>query len=344
MIAGDAVMDFFQTFSTWLNGELASYIGQNTARVASILEPAVVTLATVYVMIWGYLQLTGRTEEPFAAGMKRIATLAVVFGVGLHLWLYNTLLVDTFYNAPTEFAAAVVGASDPIHTIDAIWNQGGAVADQLFRGGVGWGRIGFVISGVATWALVGLLCVYTMFLLALSSISLSILLALGPFFITLLLFDATRRFFDAWLAQLANYALITILTVTVRAIAATGCHLCATDRRAGQVDQDRRCAGHAARNRVGVPVPAANHAYRGRACRRSGVEQHGDGESDDRSAGEGGVDEPGGSGRWIMKTGALLIALLLLLGCASRPPRCNRRLTPINALFLTGTETRVGGS
>ncbi|MGB6487328.1 MAG: type IV secretion system protein [Steroidobacteraceae bacterium] len=218
MIAGDAVMDFFQTFSTWLNGELASYIGQNTARVASILEPAVVTLATVYVMIWGYLQLTGRTEEPFAAGMKRIATLAVVFGVGLHLWLYNTLLVDTFYNAPTEFAAAVVGASDPIHTIDAIWNQGGAVADQLFRGGVGWGRIGFVISGVATWALVGLLCVYTMFLLALSSISLSILLALGPFFITLLLFDATRRFFDAWLAQLANYALITILTVTVSAL------------------------------------------------------------------------------------------------------------------------------
>lgn len=211
-------MDFFQTFSTWLNGELASYIGQNTARVASILEPAVVTLATVYVMIWGYLQLTGRTEEPFAAGMKRIATLAVVFGVGLHLWLYNTLLVDTFYNAPTEFAAAVVGASDPVHTIDAIWNQGGAVADQLFRGGVGWGRIGFVISGVATWALVGLLCVYTMFLLALSSISLSILLALGPFFITLLLFDATRRFFDAWLAQLANYALITILTVTVSAL------------------------------------------------------------------------------------------------------------------------------
>jgi type IV secretion system protein VirB6 len=211
-------MDFFQTFSTWLNGELASYIGQNTARVASILEPAMVTLATVYVMIWGYLQLMGRIEEPFSAGVKRIVTLAVVFGVGLHLWLYNTLLVDTFYSAPTEFAAAVVGASDPVHTIDAIWNQGGAVADQLFRGGAGWGRIGFAISGVAAWALVGLLCVYTMFLLSLSSIALSILLALGPFFIALLLFDATRRYFDAWLAQLANYALVTILTVMVSAL------------------------------------------------------------------------------------------------------------------------------
>ncbi len=209
-------MDFFGTFWTWLNAELASYIGDNTARVASVLEPAVVTLGTVYVMIWGYLQLTGRIEEPFAAGLKRIVTLAVIFGVGLHLWLYNTLLVDTFYNAPTEFAAAVVGAHDPVHTIDAIWNAGGAVADQLFRDGA-W-HLGYELAGILIWLIMGLLCVYTMFLLALSSVALSVLLALGPLFIALLLFDATRRLFEAWIAQLANYALITILTVMVAAL------------------------------------------------------------------------------------------------------------------------------
>lgn len=210
-------MSFFGTFWTWLNAELTSYIGENTARVASILEPAVVALGTVYVMIWGYLQLTGRIEEPFAAGVKRIVTLAVIFGVGLHLWLYNALLVDTFYNAPTEFAAAVVGASDPVQTIDAIWNAGGAVADQLFRDG-GVYHLSFTLAAIVVWLLVGLLCVYTMFLLALSSVALAVLLALGPLFIALLLFDATRRFFEAWLAQLANYALITILTVLVAAL------------------------------------------------------------------------------------------------------------------------------
>ncbi|HEV2270599.1 MAG TPA: type IV secretion system protein [Steroidobacteraceae bacterium] len=210
-------MDFFRTFWTWLNGELASYVGENTARVASILEPAVVTLGTVYVMIWGYLQLTGRIEEPLIAGVKRIIMLALVFGVGLHLWLYNTLLVDTFYDAPTEFAAAVVGASDPVQTIDTIWNAGGAVADQLFRDGSGFNAsyIGYMFAGVVVWLLVGLLCIYTMFLLALSSVALSVLLALGPLFVVFLLFETTRRFFEAWLAQLANYALITILTVMV---------------------------------------------------------------------------------------------------------------------------------
>jgi len=57
-----------------------------------------------------------------------------------------------------------------------------------------------------------------MFLIALSSIGLAVLLALGPLFICMLLFEETKRFFSAWIAQLANYALITILTVMVAAL------------------------------------------------------------------------------------------------------------------------------
>ena len=52
----------------------------------------------------------------------------------------------------------------------------------------------------------------------LSRIALSVLLALGPLFIALLFFETTKRFFEAWIAQLANYAFITILTVLVAAL------------------------------------------------------------------------------------------------------------------------------
>ena len=47
------------------------------------------------------------------------------------------------------------------------------------------------------------------------------LLALGPLFIALLLFSTTKRFFESWVAQLANYALITVLTVLVAALMMT---------------------------------------------------------------------------------------------------------------------------
>lgn len=211
-------MGFFATFWTWLNGQLASYIGTNTARVAEALEPAIVTLATVYVMVWGYLHLTGRIDEPFVTGLKRLLTLAAVLGGAVHLWLYNSLIVDTFYQAPARLAAAVVGAPDPVAVVDAIWNRGGAVAGYLFNNGGFFKDWGCYIAGATVWVLVGLLCVYTMFLIALSSIALAVLLALGPLFMALLLFEATRRYFEAWLAQLANYALITILTVLVAAL------------------------------------------------------------------------------------------------------------------------------
>jgi type IV secretion system protein VirB6 len=214
-----APVGFFATFWSWLSAQLTNYIGTNTALVASTLEPAIVTVATVYVMVWGYLQLTGRIEEPVIAGLKRLVTLAVVLGSATHLWLYNSILVDTFYRAPAELAGAVVGAQDPVSTVDTIWERGGAVADFLWtNGGVFSGDFGFYIAGAVVWALMGLLCVYTMFLIALSGIALAVLLALGPLFMGLLLFDATRHFFHAWLAQLTNYALITILTVLVAAL------------------------------------------------------------------------------------------------------------------------------
>jgi type IV secretion system protein VirB6 len=212
-------MGFFATFWNWLNGQLATYIGDNTARLADALEPAVVTLATVYVMAWGYLHLTGKIEEPFVTGLKRIGVLALVMGVALRLWLYNSLIVDTFYTAPAQLAAAVIGAGDPVGTIDAIWDQGGTVAGTLWaKGGLVTGDIGFDIAGLVVWILVGALCVYAMFLIALSSIALAVLLALGPLFVVSLLFDGTRRFFAAWIAQLANYALITILTIMIAAL------------------------------------------------------------------------------------------------------------------------------
>ncbi|MHB8474783.1 MAG: TrbL/VirB6 family protein [Steroidobacteraceae bacterium] len=212
-------MGFFATFSTWLNGLLSTYIATNTARVAALLQPAIVTFATLYVMIWGYLLLTGKIEEPFVTGVKRIVTLAVVLGAALDLWLYNTLIVDTFFNAPGALAAGIIGAFDSVGIVDNIILTGGDAASLLLqKGGLFQGDISFYIAGFAVYAIVGLTAIYTMFLLALSKIALCILLALGPLFMALLLFDGTKRFVEAWIAQLANYAFVTILTVLVAAL------------------------------------------------------------------------------------------------------------------------------
>ena len=209
----------FQTFWTWLTARLAAYISVHTAQTAAAIEPAAVTVAVVYVMVWGYLHLRGKVDEPVVTAAVRLLTLVAVFGVGLRLWLYHDVVVDTFFVAPAELAARLVGATDPVGMIDAIWDRGGAVAGSLWdKGGLLTGDVGFYIAAAAIYLLVGFVCVYTMFLIALSRVALAVLLALGPLFIVMALFDGTRRFFEAWLHELSNYALVAILTVMVAAL------------------------------------------------------------------------------------------------------------------------------
>jgi type IV secretion system protein VirB6 len=212
-------MGFFTEFSQWLDAMLASYIADNTARIAGLLEPAIVSLGTLYVAVWGYLQLAGKVEEPFVEGARRLLTLALILGVCLQLWLYNTVIVDTFFMAPNALAAGMIGAFNSAGIVDQVFFDGSDAASLLLqKGGVFEGDFSFYIAGFAVYLIVGLTAIYTMFLLALSKIALSILIALGPLFVALLFFESTKRFMGAWIAQLANYAFVTILTVLAAAL------------------------------------------------------------------------------------------------------------------------------
>src|ERR1700726_1462315 len=148
-------MGFFAEFNTWLNGILAQYIATNTAAIARILEPAIVTLAVFYVVVWGYLQLMGKIEEPFMEGVKRLLTLALILGLSLHLWLYNEVIVDTFFNAPTSLAAGIIAARnpgtafDPVGVVDEIFFDGADAASLLMQKGEIFGRdIIFYLAGL----------------------------------------------------------------------------------------------------------------------------------------------------------------------------------------------------
>jgi len=212
-------MGFFAQFSAWLDALLVRYITDHMASIATALQPAIVTLGVIYVMVWGYLQLTGAIEEAFVTGLKKILALALILGGALQGWLYAEVIVDTFFRAPGELAGRIIGSHDSVTLVDEIINSGYDIAQSLLEKAhwYDW-NISYILAGDAVYVVVGITAVYTIFLLSLSKIALSILLALGPLFIALLMFDTTKRFFEAWIAQLANYALIAILTALAAAL------------------------------------------------------------------------------------------------------------------------------
>jgi type IV secretion system protein VirB6 len=215
-------MGFFAEFSTWLNGLLATYITTTSTQLANAVEPVVVTLGTLYVMTWGFLQLSGKVEEPLLEGLKRIAILAFVFGVSIDLWYYHDIVVSIFFDGPGQLAASAIGAQDFVEVVDTILTRGDAVGSALLAksGSFHW-NLAYDLAGGAVYLTVGITAVYTMFLLTLSKIALSVLLGLGPVIVPLFLFDATRRFVESWIAQLANYAFVAVLAALVAALMLT---------------------------------------------------------------------------------------------------------------------------
>ncbi len=212
-------MGFFEQLTVWLDRVLIDYVATNTVRMAEILEPMVVTMAVFYVIVWGYLQIMGKIEEPFTTGIKRIIVLALLMGAAIHLWLYNEVIVSTFFSLPTNLAARIIGRFDSAETIDGVFLTGFDVAALLVRrGSIFNDSIVFYFSAGVVYVVTLLTALYATFLLTLSRIALSILLAIGPLFISLLFFETTKKFFESWIAQLANYALITVLTMLVAAL------------------------------------------------------------------------------------------------------------------------------
>lgn len=211
-------MGFYTEFSLWLDALLATYVADQTARIAEAIEPLVITLCVLYVMIWGYLALFGKVEEPLTDSIKRFFAIGVVFAVAIHLWLYNEVIVATVFDAPASLAAVVVGTYEPLEVIDQVLQDGMDTGGRLMARGSLLDGFSFDIAGIAVCILIGVVAVYAMFLLSLSKVALSVLLAIGPVFLVSVLFVATRRFLESWVAQLVNYALITVLTVLVCAL------------------------------------------------------------------------------------------------------------------------------
>jgi type IV secretion system protein VirB6 len=205
-------MGFFLQFWTYLQGNVLAMVGAVTANIAGSIAPAAVTFATMYVMLWGYLHLRGAIEEPIMEGAKRIIQLAVIFAVAIDLWEYNAVFIDFFVTTPSSLSNAILGGNAAVTAVDNIWKDGGDVAESLMaQGGLMSGNFDFYIAGFAVYLFVGAICIWMAYLYCLSLVAVGLLLAVGPLPILGLMFDTTKRFFEAWLAQLANYALIIVI-------------------------------------------------------------------------------------------------------------------------------------
>jgi type IV secretion system protein VirB6 len=214
--------DFYQKLFSKLNDGLESYWTGVASDIASAITPLATTMISIYVMLWGWSMMRGVIQEPITDGVGRIVRLSLIFAIGVKMSYYSGFLADMLWTSPEALAAIVAsGHSDGNSNMQfldklmsSFYDMGQAYNDKAYAdaGVFGIPDLSLWATGVAIW-LSGLLVTgYAAFLFALAKMALAILLGVGGLFVIGIIFEPTKRFFDAWLGQALNFVFLVMLT------------------------------------------------------------------------------------------------------------------------------------
>lgn len=172
-------------------------------------------MLTIYIALIGYQLLLGR------GGVRLTALPTIALKIGLIMafvtsWsAYQTVIFSFLFDGPRELLAIllrpVTGANSDIYggiehayaTLSAaasVYGGQANAAGNILQGGPMLG------AGVLWLSAIGILIIIIGVILA-AKIVLGFLLALGPVFVALFLFDATRGLFDGWLRAALMFAI-----------------------------------------------------------------------------------------------------------------------------------------
>jgi len=178
------------------------------------LLPALTILLTLYVAFFAFGLITGRSTLGISALTPRMVTLGLVLTFATSWAAYQGAMYNLVVGAPNQIANILTGTegsattvfADKIDVVFAALIQ--ASGDEAMQGATST----FSPPGLL-WLGATLLLLGTVGLLATCKIALAILMALGPIFVVLALFNGTRGLFTGWLKGVVLLAITPLFAV-----------------------------------------------------------------------------------------------------------------------------------
>jgi type IV secretion system protein VirB6 len=220
----------YQNIFASIDNHLIAFAAEKSRAVVVMLEPLVATGGGLFWMIRGFRHITGTVEEPFMEFFQNFLKFGFILSTAFVAGNYNDLIISTFQNSPVALAAAL--SDVPLNggnatlsgsmglVLDGITEKIQAIAASFWQA-AGPLDLHMDIMGLVVWTLGMLLTAIVGGLIVLSKVATALMLALGPLYISFLLFDSTKNWFVSWIGALTQYGLIAALAVGANALILT---------------------------------------------------------------------------------------------------------------------------
>lgn len=211
-------INVFSEFLTEFEEPLTSFVSSSVTNLASYVDTPLRAAVTLYIVLYGFAVMRGAIVEPIMDFAWRAVRLVAIVLLATNAGTFQAYVTGLFFESlPREIGNAITGAGLDMESgepFDTLLTRGIEVAQKIYD------QAG--LTDVFPALIAGVLLVFTAVsgflqfaILLYAKIGLAVVIALGPVFIALMLFEATRPLGEAWTRQVANFIVLHVLVVAL---------------------------------------------------------------------------------------------------------------------------------
>jgi type IV secretion system protein VirB6 len=214
----------FTNIQQAVEGPVEAAMDQVISALSSYLQSPMLAAFTMYVALTGIAILRGAIAETFSDIIGRILKFAFIAWVVMNASVYVTYIRDLFIDTlPNDLTNALSGSGQtPLAaaSFDQLFKQAYIIGLQVWQQ-ANWDDVGLMVAVLAFW-LVTLVVIAFLFVLFLyARFGLDLVIAVGPIFVCLALFNPTRTLFERWAFSAFHYVMLQVFIVVVLSLLVT---------------------------------------------------------------------------------------------------------------------------
>lgn len=206
----------FEPSYLFIDERLNAFLGDRLSSVIAVVEGPLRVALVLYVLLYGYAILRGTISEPVMDFAIRSIKLALLYALATTAAYSGFVTQPLFTDLPNALTQAISGSAAP--NVGAAFDQflayAGYLSETIAREGSAFDPAPYIVAA-AVLVIGALACALGFGVVMVAKLALALLVALGPIFIAMALFDATRRYFFGWLSQAVNYLVLFALMITI---------------------------------------------------------------------------------------------------------------------------------
>ncbi|EJF74268.1 type IV secretion system protein [Bartonella birtlesii] len=209
----------FENISGYILAPLDNVMNSTVSNLSSAISAPLNLASIIFIFLYGYNVMTGRVALSMHSLLNNVVKIIVVTTMATNADTFNIYVKDIFFNdLVNAIGNALNSNSTGSNVFDYILLQATTRYQEVLSKAWFLEKILVGILGSLMILAVIIFCIGGFIVQIFAQVALVMIIGLGPLFISLYLFNATRKFTDAWITTLINFTVLQVLVIMLGTI------------------------------------------------------------------------------------------------------------------------------